>query len=228
MATVGLAPVNRAIARQSHGQYSHSKQSRSSKQSHSKHAHGKYSSRASRTRAVRAGGQVPTRDVLRHRQLLLAQGRAREGGEHLRLGTCAAPRPSHLHTSAAAPLPLRRTPTLAPLPRTPYSYPSAAPVPSHLQVTYFRRALKLNQHFLSAWTLMGHEYVEPTNTHSLTHLLTHLLTYSLTHLLTHSLTYSLTHLLTYSLTHLLTYSLTYSLTHLLTYSLWLAYVYGFD
>ena len=26
-------------------------------------------------------------------------------------------------------------------------------------MTYFRRALKLNQHFLSAWTLMGHECV---------------------------------------------------------------------
>ena len=27
-------------------------------------------------------------------------------------------------------------------------------------VTYFRRALKLNPQYLSAWTLMGHEYVE--------------------------------------------------------------------
>ena len=31
-------------------------------------------------------------------------------------------------------------------------------------VSYFRRALKLNQQFLSAWTLMGHEYVELKNT----------------------------------------------------------------
>ena len=31
-------------------------------------------------------------------------------------------------------------------------------------VLYFRRALKLNRHFLSAWTLMGHEYVELKNT----------------------------------------------------------------
>ena len=31
-------------------------------------------------------------------------------------------------------------------------------------VTYFRRALKLDQQFLSAWTLMGHEYVELKNT----------------------------------------------------------------
>ena len=31
-------------------------------------------------------------------------------------------------------------------------------------VTYFRRALKLNRHFLSAWTLMGHEFVELKNT----------------------------------------------------------------
>ena len=47
--------------------------------------------------------------------------------------------------------------------------------------------------------------------HSLTHLLTYLLTHSLTYLLTYLLTYSLTYLLTYSLTHLLTYLLTYSL-----------------
>ena len=31
-------------------------------------------------------------------------------------------------------------------------------------VLYFRRALKLDSHFLSAWTLMGHEYVELKNT----------------------------------------------------------------
>lgn len=30
-------------------------------------------------------------------------------------------------------------------------------------VKYFRRALKLNPKFLSAWTLMGHEYVELRN-----------------------------------------------------------------
>lgn len=28
---------------------------------------------------------------------------------------------------------------------------------------YFQRALKLDSHFLSAWTLMGHEYVEIQN-----------------------------------------------------------------
>lgn len=31
-------------------------------------------------------------------------------------------------------------------------------------VMYFRRALKLNPNYLSAWTLMGHEYVEMKNT----------------------------------------------------------------
>ncbi|KAJ4967416.1 hypothetical protein NE237_019265 [Protea cynaroides] len=31
-------------------------------------------------------------------------------------------------------------------------------------VMYFRRALKLNRNYLSAWTLMGHEYVEMKNT----------------------------------------------------------------
>lgn len=28
---------------------------------------------------------------------------------------------------------------------------------------YFNRALKLDRHYLSAWTLMGHEYVEIKN-----------------------------------------------------------------
>ena len=40
------------------------------------------------------------------------------------------------------------------------SHCPCAPRGRRVQVTYFRRALKLNQHFLSAWTLMGHEYVE--------------------------------------------------------------------
>lgn len=31
---------------------------------------------------------------------------------------------------------------------------------------YFRRALTLDRNFLSAWTLMGHEYVEMKNTHA--------------------------------------------------------------
>lgn len=31
-------------------------------------------------------------------------------------------------------------------------------------VVYFRRALKLRRTYLSAWTLMGHEYVEMKNT----------------------------------------------------------------
>ena len=33
-------------------------------------------------------------------------------------------------------------------------------------VIYFRRALTLDHNFLSAWTLMGHEYVEMKNTHA--------------------------------------------------------------
>ena len=33
-------------------------------------------------------------------------------------------------------------------------------------VQYFRRALMLDRNFLSAWTLMGHEYVEMKNTHA--------------------------------------------------------------
>ena len=33
-------------------------------------------------------------------------------------------------------------------------------------VMYFRRALTLDRNFLSAWTLMGHEFVEMKNTHS--------------------------------------------------------------
>lgn len=31
-------------------------------------------------------------------------------------------------------------------------------------VMYFQRALKLNPHYLSAWTLMGHEFMELKNT----------------------------------------------------------------
>jgi hypothetical protein len=31
-------------------------------------------------------------------------------------------------------------------------------------VVYFKRALKLNRRFLSAWTLMGHEFIELKNT----------------------------------------------------------------
>ncbi|EEH05263.1 cell division cycle protein [Histoplasma capsulatum G186AR] len=33
-------------------------------------------------------------------------------------------------------------------------------------VMYFRRALTLDRNFLSAWTLMGHEYIEMKNTHA--------------------------------------------------------------
>ncbi|KAJ5222090.1 Cdc23 [Penicillium citrinum] len=33
-------------------------------------------------------------------------------------------------------------------------------------VMYFRRALTLDRNFLSAWTLMGHEYIEMKNTHT--------------------------------------------------------------
>lgn len=33
-------------------------------------------------------------------------------------------------------------------------------------VMYFRRALTLDRSFLSAWTLMGHEYIEMKNTHA--------------------------------------------------------------
>ena len=72
--------------------------------------------------------------------------------------------PSYLRCTPNQPPPHLRC-TLAP---PPHLYPSAAPLPSHTnQVTYFRRALKLNQHFLSAWTLMGHEYVLLKNTYLL-------------------------------------------------------------
>ena len=33
-------------------------------------------------------------------------------------------------------------------------------------VQYFRKALKVNNRYLAAWTLMGHEYVELKNTHA--------------------------------------------------------------
>ncbi len=43
--------------------------------------------------------------------------------------------------------------------REPWSQRSAVQA-----VLYFRRALKLDRNYLSAWTLMGHEYVELQNT----------------------------------------------------------------
>ena len=33
-------------------------------------------------------------------------------------------------------------------------------------ISYFRRALQIDRNCLSAWTLMGHEYVELKNTHA--------------------------------------------------------------
>ena len=33
-------------------------------------------------------------------------------------------------------------------------------------VYYFQRALRLNPHYLAAWTLMGHEYMEMKNTNA--------------------------------------------------------------
>ncbi|KAI9594348.1 anaphase promoting complex subunit 8 [Syncephalis fuscata] len=33
-------------------------------------------------------------------------------------------------------------------------------------ISYYRRALKLNRHYLAAWTLMGHEYLELGNMHA--------------------------------------------------------------
>lgn len=33
-------------------------------------------------------------------------------------------------------------------------------------ITYFQRALKLNPNYLSAWTLMGHEFMEMKNTNA--------------------------------------------------------------
>lgn len=33
-------------------------------------------------------------------------------------------------------------------------------------VLYFRRALKLNPNYLSAWTLMGHEFMEMKNSNA--------------------------------------------------------------
>lgn len=36
-------------------------------------------------------------------------------------------------------------------------------------VVYFQRALKLNPYYLSAWTLMGHEFMEMKNTNAAIH-----------------------------------------------------------
>jgi anaphase-promoting complex subunit 8 len=36
----------------------------------------------------------------------------------------------------------------------------------HKAVIYFQRAIKLDRRYLSAWTLMGHEYLEMKNTNA--------------------------------------------------------------
>ena len=36
-------------------------------------------------------------------------------------------------------------------------------------VMYFHRALKLNPHYLSAWTLLGHEFMEMKDTNGAIH-----------------------------------------------------------
>ena len=36
----------------------------------------------------------------------------------------------------------------------------------HKAVVYFQRAIKLDKKYLSAWTLMGHEYLEMKNTNA--------------------------------------------------------------
>jgi hypothetical protein len=46
-------------------------------------------------------------------------------------------------------------------------------------ILYFQRALKLNPQYLSAWTLMGHEYVELMNTVGLVNHLSMLHNFSL-------------------------------------------------
>lgn len=35
-----------------------------------------------------------------------------------------------------------------------------------MAIVYFQRALKLNPKYLSAWTLMGHEFMELKNTNA--------------------------------------------------------------
>ena len=37
---------------------------------------------------------------------------------------------------------------------------------SEKAIQYFRRATELNQAFMPAWTLMGHEYIELKNPHA--------------------------------------------------------------
>jgi len=91
------------------------------------------------------------------------KGEHEKAVSHIHTPTSDTPLPSHLHTSDT-PLPTPPPYPYLPLRLTPTPPTSAAPLASRLQVTYFRRALKLNQHFLSAWTLMGHEYVELKNT----------------------------------------------------------------
>ena len=77
-----------------------------------------------------SGGQISTRDLLHHRELLLPQGAGGTASVHVRcslLSSCSQGQ----HEKA---------------------------------VINFQRALKVDKRCLSAWTLMGHEYVELRNT----------------------------------------------------------------
>jgi anaphase-promoting complex subunit 8 len=42
----------------------------------------------------------------------------------------------------------------------------AEPAEREKAIKYFRRATQLDRTYLSAWTLMGHEYVEMKNSHA--------------------------------------------------------------
>ena len=75
---------------------------------------------------------------MHHWQLLLAEGSAREGVHDVASGTW-----DETYKSSTA-----------------FSRVTASPPQA---VMYFRRAIKLDQACLSAWTLMGHEYVEMKN-----------------------------------------------------------------
>lgn len=74
------------------------------------------------------------------------------------------PHPHNTHTHTTPPLPtLTPTPTHLPTP-TPHLPTPTPPQGQHERsVEWFRRALRLCRTYLSAWTLMGHEFVEMKN-----------------------------------------------------------------
>lgn len=92
-----------------------------------------------------------------------SSGASMSGVRCICLVACATSLPSSADTFLASVLVI----CVLPVSPTLLSSPTSTLIPSQgnheRAVEYFRRALRLSRHYLSAWTLMGHEYVEMKN-----------------------------------------------------------------